>query len=224
MDKSTTLMKTCNSCGLQKPLTAFLEVAGPEGTTYGNICASCRKAHIDKLAKPKEPEDSTTSNTGLRIDNKSKVQEEKEKKEFYKQIEEDYVDEREKLSEKQVKQENKKLNIAAEEKKHREEKRSFLDRPTIAKTPSKRFGIEEQRAKTEIDFSVSTENVERVSGTTKLQSVTLRAFKSFLGKSGNTAPIVTVAEKVVSQNTNENSADMDPLNEVVENNYRPRSK
>ena len=42
MEKINSPTKTCSSCGLKKPLSAFIQVSGPQGRHYGNICATCR--------------------------------------------------------------------------------------------------------------------------------------------------------------------------------------
>ncbi|MBA3662521.1 MAG: hypothetical protein H0W64_12385 [Gammaproteobacteria bacterium] len=125
-----TLTKTCSSCGIQKPLAAFLEMGGPEGTTYGTICASCRKANRDK-PRNKEHDDSTTSHTGLKIDAKAKVQDDTDKKERLVRTEEEYYEEREKeFEEDKLQTKKSQVNIKAQ-KQHRE---SFLNRRPLVET------------------------------------------------------------------------------------------
>jgi len=230
MGKSNiSLTKTCNSCGQQKPLSAFLELSGPQGTTYGNICASCRKANIENISQPKEPEDSTRSTTGIKIDAKAKVQGEKDKRELRKQIEEQYHDEREKLDEKQFLKEQKIQHVTQDEKKHRKEfleKRSFLDSTKKSDTNANPiFGGEEQKAEAgKIDLTKDTGNLTRMGATTKTQNPIFRSFQNWLGNT----PIVNAAKKTAAQkNNHKNSAlknAMEPLNEEVEKNFKPRSK
>src|ERR1700722_17983588 len=75
------LSKTCVSCGLQKPLTAFLQISGPEGSSYGNVCSTCRGSGLGrKIVIPAVEEEHSTSSTGLKIDAKAKQQIEREKK------------------------------------------------------------------------------------------------------------------------------------------------
>src|SRR5260221_9265818 len=102
MNKSNvSLTKTCSSCGLQKPLSAFLQLSSQSSATYGNICSACRKTNAENVATPKEAEEeSTTSKTGLKIDAKTKVKSELDKLEFIKQVEENYHEERDKNTEK----------------------------------------------------------------------------------------------------------------------------
>lgn len=73
MDK---LIRSCLACGLEKPLAAFLQINGTQGTVYGNICSSCRSESAkNKTVVPKAPADESSSgSTGLKIDSKVKVQ------------------------------------------------------------------------------------------------------------------------------------------------------
>jgi hypothetical protein len=76
------LTRTCTACSLQKPLSAFLQVSGDQGTSYGNLCATCRGAGIKDptLIEPREDERSTTTSSGLRIGAKEKNEIEKKQK------------------------------------------------------------------------------------------------------------------------------------------------
>src|SRR5688572_1573377 len=81
--KSTQLTKTCLTCGTEKPLTAFLQLTGAEGSSYGSICATCRgtSAESPPVVIEKE-EDPSRSSGGFRIGAKEKVFLEKTQKEF----------------------------------------------------------------------------------------------------------------------------------------------
>lgn len=127
MKKSNQLLaKTCSICGLQKPLSAFLEMTSGSGTTYGNVCVSCRKIAANQ---PKEEaEESTRSTSGRRIDSNTLLQDEFLKKELTKKLTADSQLDRISKDQKQVKQQLKKDNIAQGEKNHRKnylEKRFF---------------------------------------------------------------------------------------------------
>lgn len=122
------LTKTCSSCGLQKPLSAFLEMAGPQGTTYGNICASCRKSNREKAASKKADDDST-SKTGFNIDSEEKTKSEQDKLKLRHEVEDRYYKERDE-AEKRSKIKTEKVKEIV--KKEREHRTSFLD-----KTPYK---------------------------------------------------------------------------------------
>lgn len=124
---SSSLTKTCSICGFLKPLSAFLEVTGPEGTTYSNICSSCRKTYLQDKEK-KEQEESTTDTTKIRIDSKSKVHGDVSKEEHRQNQQELYEEEREKTEGELSKDILKTETSAKEEKKHRN---SFLEKSAL---------------------------------------------------------------------------------------------
>jgi hypothetical protein len=229
-NSNTSLTKTCVSCGVQKPLSAFLQISGTQGTTYGNVCASCRKTNIEKAPKPTEPEESTTSTTGVKIDSKTKVKAEFDKREYRKQVEEDYFEERDKKDEKHTHRTQKTENISQDEKKHRNsflEKRSFLDSSKKSNTsnPSQVFGGEtQQTAAGKLDFATGPVEYTRVAGLVKVtQSPIFQSFKSWLGN----APIVSAAEKAAQQKNKTQptpAADKEPLNEYLDKRHGPGSK
>jgi len=222
---SVSLTKICNSCGQQRPLSAFLQLTGPQGTTYGNTCAPCRKANLEKPQSPKEPEEKTSSTTGVKIDSKTKVKGEIDKRAQRKQIEDQYFKDREKQSEKQTQQTQKIQHVAQGEKKHRSflEKRSFLDsaKKPASTNPHHVFGGEEQKAKAgKLDFATGPVDHTRVAGQIKLTSPIYQAFKSWLGN----APIVSAAEKAAQQNNNTPNAESDALNDYVNKTLGPNSR
>jgi len=127
--------KICSSCGLQKPLSAFLQLTGPQGRTYGSICSSCRKANIDKQ-QSNESIDSATSTSGHKIDAKAKVHSDIEKKKQYQNVEELYQEDRKSAEERQSQKVLKVKTIITNEQKHRTDylrKPSFLDNMSINK-------------------------------------------------------------------------------------------
>lgn len=100
MQKSSPLLiKTCISCGLQKPLSAFIQLAGNKGTTYGNICSNCRKTQSNHAESTQE-QDEGTSRTRLSytIGAEERLAAEIFQKEQVEKKEEDYHKEREKES------------------------------------------------------------------------------------------------------------------------------
>lgn len=77
------LNRTCLACKLEKPLNAFLQLSGTQGTTYGSICSTCRSETARKKAlAPKEPEqdESDSGGSGLKINGKAKVRQETDQK------------------------------------------------------------------------------------------------------------------------------------------------
>lgn len=127
------ISKTCSVCGLDKPMSAFLQIAGPEGTTYGNICSTCRGSGLGRKTE-QEPEDFSTDSTGHKIDSKTKVKYDTDKKlglDLKTALEEK---EKQKRSEVVNDLEEKKLSKVTQEKRHRAEfleskktKSSFLN-------------------------------------------------------------------------------------------------
>ncbi len=145
------LTKICRSCGQQKPLSAFLQLGAPRNTTYGNICADCRKT-APKINTPKESDEASTSTTGHRIDSKAKVHAEIDKRQQRKDKEESdhqlYIKGETTRSEKSEKL----TDTARSEKKHRD--RNFFVKP-IEKTTSAEpviGGTEHTAEESEFDF------------------------------------------------------------------------
>lgn len=123
------LTRTCRICGVQKPLAAFLQLGGPNGTSYGDICHSCRK--INQEAANQEPDEGATSNTGVVIDSKSKVKAETDKREHRTLTQEQYYEEREKEADEINTQASLARQKAKEEKTHRQ---SFLEKRPVLET------------------------------------------------------------------------------------------
>lgn len=97
MTKQAQLTKTCIVCGVQKPLAAFLQMTGPQGTIYGNVCTSCRGT----TAKPNEvinlkDEGRGSTSSGLRIDSTARNLAEIKDKKFEHDRDEEKREDREK--------------------------------------------------------------------------------------------------------------------------------
>lgn len=91
MTKQNHLTRTCIACNIQKPLSSFLHLSGIKGTTYGNVCSTCRSTAAKASSKPTHLEDTdetSSTATGLKIDAKAKVQAEQDKKEQAKKTKE----------------------------------------------------------------------------------------------------------------------------------------
>lgn len=213
------ISKTCVNCGQTKPLSAFLEMSDSHGTAYGNICSSCRKTALETERRKKtEAEGSTTSETGHKIDSKTKVQDAKERRETQQEAEEKYHKERDikqQIAENLV---DKKLQVQQQEQKHRSE---FLHRRPVAKdpkTPAKTAAVDEavvrtqgneataqktvaaheERKKTEADFDVPFQGDQMGGGSFRFSSPRWRAFCDLLG---NSAPIVSNVNRTIKEVT-----------------------
>lgn len=168
MNKSQHMLtKTCSNCGLQKPLSAFLEMSGTKGgAVYGNICSSCRKTAKDKL-KNSERESHSTSSTGLGIGYKEKVKDDIVKKQRHQEVEERYHEERDKQEEKQVKHVEKTQTIAKDERKHRD---SFLKQRSFLSTTQKKDIQQKVENKQHVEQAVRQEALKE--STTKQEQAT----------------------------------------------------
>lgn len=221
-----TLTKVCASCGLQKPLSAFLELSGTEGhIIYGNVCSSCRKT--DKELKKEE---STTSTSGVKIDSKVKTHIDIGKKQQQQNISEQYEEQRDKLEEKQVDHSARAEKVATGEKEHRKrylEKSSFLDQTSkktqenpVPLTPEERDAFERK-----IDLSerfLDTEIPGKLkygpgSEATKYENLTFQRWIS-----GKTS-IFEQAKKTLQKEDKEPKKD-ESLIDQIEKNWGPKSR
>lgn len=79
--KSNFPTRVCSACGIEKPLSAFLQISGLKGSGYGNICSTCRGAGMDSpLKKPEKLEDRGSTSSDVRIDADSRQVAELEQK------------------------------------------------------------------------------------------------------------------------------------------------
>lgn len=211
-DKQPNLTKTCSSCGQQKSLSAFLQMSGTKhGTAYGNICADCRKTAKEMASKRKktEAEGSTTSETGHRINSKTKVHESQTRREEHERSEEEYHEERDIDETVEDKKLEKRKDIKSKERKHRE---TFLNQARkqpagYDKKAADKFAAAEEKygqelvneeiaeqahsthethKKTKHDFRV-TFHGQQIAGQIRFSGQIFQQFRQWLG---NSAPIV----------------------------------
>lgn len=196
------LTKICSNCGEQKPLSAFLQMSGTSGTAYGNICASCRKILMEEQRnrrKKTEVEGGTSSETGHKIDSKSKLHADIEKEADFHKTEEEYHKERDIMEEESLELEEEK-----EEKKHkeREHREKYLKKDKKEKSPAEAkkeaqqehaeeqaeiaHGVHETHKKTKHDFK-HTFHGQQIGGQIRFQGEYFQRFKQWLG---NSAPVV----------------------------------
>ena len=212
------LTKTCTNCGLQKPLSAFLQISGKEGSTYGNICSTCRKGVLDK-PKFSTPEESTTSDSGLKIDSKAKVHADIEKMQQRERVEDLYTEERKKDEKQNLERTQKKEGIVKDEKKHHQ---SFLDKRSSSenkKTVIEQSLLHEQAEKEpQIDLTVPFIDTQ-FSGKVKYeQSSVFNQFKSWLGKS---SPLVHKGGQVAQKDQKNNQ---EIITEFMDKKFGPGKK
>lgn len=81
-NKPTQLTRTCSACGIQKPLSAFMQLGGPSGAGYGLICSTCRSTQSGKAQDTSKEEHSGFTTFGLKIDKNARLRAEIEKNTF----------------------------------------------------------------------------------------------------------------------------------------------
>jgi len=242
---SSSQAKVCSKCGVKKPLSAFLQYAGPTGASYGSVCADCRKAKPEEAATGRNG--GTRNTIGLVIDSKSRVYSEIEKHEQHEKAEEEYKEEREEKEEEVLKKDEKKSQQLKKESQHRQ---SYLDRrpfqgsekqkenkkPEKSRWASEQFnqraqGIvesekmesvgREEQAQKDINFAAPVEDT-RVAGKIKFSGVAFKAFTSWVGKS---SPIArTLDTPPPSAQPAEKTNDKEKLTDFVEKNWGPKSR
>ncbi len=185
------LTKICANCGLEKPLTAFLQMDSDKGAVYGQLCENCRKTAVEESKEKEIDTSATTSDTGLKIDSKSKVQEDTTKHEKFQLTEDQYYHERDKQEEKLVKAGEKSQQLSRQERNHRENfiKSSFLNTavrthiqhqepPPVDNTQV--IGGEEQKSQLN-KLDTSSPNYDMGAAKLKYQSVTFRESVAYKG-------------------------------------------
>ena len=211
-----TLMKTCASCGQRKPLSAFLQISGPEGSTYTNICAACRKTTLASYKK-REKDGTTTSDTSHTIDTKSKVKADTEKRDLSKQIEEEYFEDREENQQTAIKQIDITEKHIRSEKEHREtylKKNIFQDNKNLVEPSKIHGGITETREAEAFNFNAPMEDTRMPK--IKHSGAIFQQFKSLLGKG---APIAKGTEPAAKQTPTQKD-----ITEYIDNTWGPGSK
>lgn len=243
MDKKQ-LTRTCLACGLEKPLAAFLQITGAQGTIYGNICATCRSTGAKgKSILPKtETDEGGSGSTRLKIDAQAKM-----RIDFQRKLQEDELKELTQ-EEKQEKEKNifekteRKETKEKAEKDHRlgyieaKKKQGFLRQPQEKKTPSEKITpgssqefIEarkaEETAATEAEAKLLNTDVSQLYldpqfGELKFQSEIFKRFKDWLGTSANFRVMEQLYQKKAEAIKKE-SPEKDPFTDYVEKSAKP---
>lgn len=187
---SNPLYKTCSSCGLQKPLSAFLQLSGTKGTTYGNVCASCRKSESEGESKSHKEEEGTRRQVGgSRIGAQERVAAETEKEKIRRDIDERYHENRDEAAVEQSEVAEKKQALAQTEKKRREKStflnanRSYSEANNNAKQTTWQEILSEEVREQQPDFTKDAPTDTAIAGKSKyVQSSIFQQFMSWLNK------------------------------------------
>lgn len=239
------LTKSCANCGLQKPLSAFLEMSSTEGAIYGNICSSCRKTALEEIAKRKktDAEGSSSSESGHTIDSKVKVKTTVDNREFIARTEEEYHAERKIDEEISENKQERKATFESSQKKHRQDflqKRTFLGdakntgkasaaqqlRTDVIKgneqTAKQAISQKEERIKTGLDFTVAHQG-EQIAGQMKYRG---KAFLEFMTRVASAPISKTVNQKkaAAAQTEKAHEEETPSAVEFIEKNWRPGGK
>lgn len=195
------LKKTCANCGLQKPLTAFLQLSEPHGTGYGNVCADCRKRDTEELHL--DTDEGTRRETGgSRIGTHERIAAEEEKKSIQLEIDERYHEGRDEAEEKQSLVSEKGRVLAQDEKKRRE---SFLDKNRTYVDPANKdkqntwqeiLAEEPAIRETRINLSDAPQDTA-IAG--KIKYVQSSFFQQFLDWVDKSSPLAQAAQRVRHQ-------------------------
>lgn len=232
-----TFTKTCSSCGLEKPLSAFLELSGDHAGTYGNVCGTCRKTSMDKM-KPKDAEGSSRSGTGRKVDSKTKIASDIDKQESLQREEEEYHEERDENEIIETEETQKKDLRQVEQRKHREsflDKRSYLTDKKKTDDASKTHAAQQEEVrdnqnvsdntrteqkKTEIDFTGPVLDTY-IPGKEKFKGLSIRQFATWVGKGSAIGRTLNSTQAP----TQANPQDKDQtLSEKIEQTWKPGSK
>lgn len=233
MKKPADLNRTCLTCGLDKPLAAFLQLSGAQGTVYGNVCSDCRSIGArNKNAILPQEEESQRGGSGLRIDAKTKIQQDIERKQHEKKLTELDIGEKnrdekllfEKIEKKDLKEKS--------EKDHRttfiesKKQQGFLGirttqpvQPTNIEQAKLEASIEQENQLKNIDFN----NIDPQTAGLKVQSVNFKFLESFLGESANfrTTKRITNAKP---ENKNQPGPQKDDFTNYAEKTFTPGRK
>jgi hypothetical protein len=115
------LSRVCGHCGLEKPLSAFLQLSHEEGASYGKICAQCRGTYKnEKSVASSVDESQTTDPSGAGIRGKEKVYREIQEQKIH-DLKDLYRKREETKKETLEEQKKNRINLREEsEKKHRQ--------------------------------------------------------------------------------------------------------
>jgi len=220
-DMDTKLTKTCASCGQKKPLAAFLQLTGPQGRTYGNICVTCRKTQAENAQAPKEPEEELAPKLQLKIDAKAKVFDAVAKRQRQEFLQERNEKERQKQQQIESTKTQKTKSIAKHEREHRETlfEKNRSDRVKQSYTASSVFGGSEHAAKArQINMVAPT----GYGLTNTLNSETVRSFIAWLGAD---SPFAKATQKAIDKKTTQAKSEKEaPKSEPVSPSHPSRSQ
>lgn len=253
MSKQIQLAKACIICGLQKPISAFLQISGPQGTSYGNVCSSCRgTTDTNKTVVIKKTEEERGgSGSGLKIDAKAKMEIERDQKEAADKKETLDKEEADKELEASDDKAERKSERELTEKKHREnfiepkksdsfftrkgDTQSLLNRTLVEKQNLDKNITKEAQTKLEnrhLEEGIKQESKEKGIDLTDIATdqliggkVKMQRLNQIKSWFGSAAPMSTVERQFNSTQAEKNTSKegKDTLVDFVKENWDPKS-
>jgi hypothetical protein len=136
------LTRTCNACGIEKPLSAFLQLGGTQGASYGTLCSACRGAgKLEKTALGIVSEEGSTAPSGIGIRGKEKLYINAKNQQQVYSLKELYKKEDIK---KQEAKDNKAERIHTKEKSEKKHRENYIASPKTPASEGKELSIRQQ--------------------------------------------------------------------------------
>jgi hypothetical protein len=214
------LKRVCAACGVEKPLSAFLQFTG-KGNTYGQICAACRAA--GKTGEHQNEESAGGRAVSHGITNKERVFAETEQKKQIKDIKELYRQEINKKEEdkdqkselaKKLEQERKdhRLLIEAKQTTFAEKKQEKLEvaiENTLLERQQVKEGIKQEdfvrRELQTTNWDMQGGYVDPQAALSKYKEGAFLQFKTWLGKSAHLSTTERIYNSKVEPAANKNA-------------------
>lgn len=146
------LTRTCIVCGIEKPLSAFLQLDSTHGTSYGKICAKCRsEGKTIKPAPSSSDDERSTAPSGIGIRGKEKIYADAKRDQKIHTLKELYKKEAAKKEDVKDEKIERTSTIEAAEKKHRE---FYIEPKKQPNTADKKKSIQQQIIEHQQDLKV----------------------------------------------------------------------
>lgn len=218
---NSALSKTCSVCGLQKSLSAFLELTGSQGTTYGNVCSACRRAQGKE--QPREADETTRRETGgAKLGVTERTERLEQSLEAKLRDEELAKDERDKVEELKTERIEKTQTAVDAKKRAQSGTRSFLDshRKTQIAFSQEIFNAQNQEKQVDVSTAAPDTRVSKV----KYEQSPF--FKEYLNRVKGSAPIAARQTKEAAQKaqTEKNESAKDAALDHIEKTWGPSLK
>ncbi len=168
MKKHKLLTRSCVVCGLEKPLSAFLQLGNKKGAIYGTICGACRGSGLKE--KVAHEDDASSTSAGMRIRAKERVDIIKQQKSDFQEQQIQHKEgtkKRDQISfEKTETRDEKDLAL-----KRRDQKQSFLNYQTKIQQSLSAQSVLNQKKDDRLFTSVPTEKQQATEAVRKAETI-----------------------------------------------------